>query len=107
MGTISRIGKKLFYFTAFLFIGSCSQDQIAIGENVTLDCVHQNSSGTIPSDLYEMVSIIQTDEYPPFTKELTVCGITLIARDDVSDVFMMRVGQTIGCLLYTSPSPRD
>ena len=53
-------------------------------------------SGTIPINLYEMGSIIQTDEYPPFTKKLTVCGITLIARDDVSDVFMMRVGQTIG-----------
>ena len=37
-----------------------------------------------------MGAIIQTDEYPPFTKELNVCG-TLIARDDVSDVFMMRV----------------
>ena len=92
MGTISKIGKNFFCFTAFLFIGSCSQDQIVIGEKVTLDCVHQNSSGTIPSDLYEMESIIQTDEYPPFTKKLTVCGITLVARDDVSDVFMMRVG---------------
>ena len=96
MGTISKIGKNFFYFTAFLFIGSCSHDQIAIEENVTLDRVHQNSSGTIPSDLYEMGSIIQTDEYPPFTKKLTVCGITLIARDDVSDVFMMKVEQTVG-----------
>ena len=67
-----------------------------VGEKITLDCVHQNSSGTIPSDLYEMESIIQTDEYPPFTKKLSVCGITLVARDDVSDVFMLRVGQTIG-----------
>ena len=95
MGTILKIGKNLFYFTVFLFIGSCSQDQIAIGENITLDCVQQNSSGIIPSYLYEVGSIIQTDKYPPFTKKLIVCGITLIARDDVSDVFMMRVGQTI------------
>ena len=29
-------------------------------------------------------------------KKLSVCGITLVARDDVSDVFMLRVGQTIG-----------
>ncbi len=27
---------------------------------------------------------------------VTVCGITLVVRDDVSDVFMMRIGQTIG-----------
>ena len=96
MGTIFKIVKNLFHFTVFLFIGSCSQDQIVVGEKVTLDCVHQNTSGTIPSNLYEMGSIIQTDVYPPFTKKLTVCGITLIARDDVSDVFMIRVGQTIG-----------
>ena len=92
MGTISKIDYNLFYFIAFLFIGSCSQDQIAIGENVTLDCVHQNASGTIPSNLYQMGAIIQTDEYPPFTKKLTVCGIILISRDAVSDVFMIRVG---------------
>tara|TARA_B100002019_G_scaffold279184_1_gene280783 strand:+ start:188 stop:460 length:273 start_codon:yes stop_codon:yes gene_type:complete len=85
MGTISKIGKIFFYFIASLFIGSCSQDQIAIGENVTLDCVHQNSSGTIPSDLYEMESIIQTDEYPPFTKKLTVCGITLTSLKKETD----------------------
>ena len=96
VGTIFKIDKNLFYLIAFLFIGSCSQDQINLAEKVTLDCVHQYSSGNIPSDLYEMTSIIQTDEYPPFTKKLTVCGITLISRDDVSDVFMMRVGQTIG-----------
>ena len=96
MGTISKIGKNLFYFTAFLFIGSCSQNQIAIGENITLDCVRQNASGAFPGNLYEMGSIIQTDEYPPFTKKLTVCGITLIARNAVSNVFMMKVGQTIG-----------
>ncbi len=95
MGTIFKIGKSLFHLIAFLFIGSCSQDQINFGEEVTLDCVRQNASGTISGNFYEIGSIIQTDEYPPFTKKLTVCGITLIARDDVSDVFMMRVGKTI------------
>ena len=89
MGTISKIGKNLFCFTAFLFIGSCSQDQIVIGEKVTFTGLRSPKFffWTIPSDLYEMGSIIQTDEYPPFTKKLSVCGITLIARDDVSDVF--------------------
>ena len=85
MGTIFKIGKNLFYFTAFLFIGSCSQDQIDIGENVTLDCVHQNASGAIPSNLYEAGAIIQTDEYPPFTKKLTVCGITLTSLKKETD----------------------
>ena len=58
MGTISKIAKNLFCFTAFLFIESCSQDQIVIGEKVTLDCVHQNASGTIPGKLYNIGSII-------------------------------------------------
>ena len=82
-----------------LSIGSCSENQITIGEKVTLDCIHQNASGSVPINLYAMGSIIQTDEYLPFTKKLSVCGITLVARDDVSEVLMMRVGQTI-CELF-------
>ena len=62
---------------AFLFIGSCSQDQINFGEKVTLDCVCQNAFGIIPGNLYGVGSIIKTDEYPPFTKKLTVFGINL------------------------------
>ena len=79
-----------------LIIVSCSQEPNVLGEQVTLDCIHQSASGNIPSNLYIMESITQTDEYPPFIKKLTVCGITLVARDDVSDVFMIRVSQIIG-----------
>jgi len=32
-----------------------------------------------------MESIIQTDEYPPFTKKLTVCGITLTSLKKETD----------------------
>ena len=85
MGTISKIGKNLFYFTAFLFIGSCSQDQINFGEKVTLDCVFQNAFGTIPGNLYNVGSIIKTDKYPPFIKKLTVCGINLTSLKKETD----------------------
>jgi len=78
-----------------LLIVSCTQQHIVLGEKVTLDCIQQSSYGAIPSNLYAMDSIIYTDKYSPFTKKLTVCGITLIAREDVSDIFMMRVGKTI------------
>ena len=81
---------------AMLIIGSCSQEPNILGGKVTLDCINQSDSNNIPSNLYMMESITQTDEYLPFTKKLTVCGITLVARSDVSDVFMMKVGQTIG-----------
>jgi len=52
-------------------------------------------SGEVPSNLYQETDIFQTDEYKPFTKKLTVYGITLIARDDISDDFMQRVAKTI------------
>ncbi len=48
-----------------------------------------------PSNLYSISKIIQTDEYQPFTKKLTVCGITLIGREDISDDFMKNVAVTI------------
>jgi len=48
-----------------------------------------------PEDLYQVADILPTDEYKPFTKKLTACGITLIGRDDISDEFMRRVGRTI------------
>jgi len=51
--------------------------------------------GEIPRDLYQETDIIPTDEYPPFTKRLSVYGITLIGRDDISDDFMRKVAKTI------------
>lgn len=46
-------------------------------------------------DLYQESDVVATDEYGPFTKKLSVYGITLIARDDASDAFMKRVAKTI------------
>ena len=48
-----------------------------------------------PSDLYQESDIVPTDEYKPFTKKLSVYGITLIGRDDISDDFMRKVARTI------------
>jgi hypothetical protein len=42
-----------------------------------------------------MTDIVQTDEYKPFTKKITVCGLTLIGRDNISDEFMTKVARTI------------
>ena len=39
--------------------------------------------------------VIPTDEYPPFNKKLTVCGITLIGNDKITDEFMRKVGRVI------------
>ena len=43
-----------------------------------------------------MKSVIQIDEYSPFTKKLTFSYINLIARNDIYYVFMIRFWQTIG-----------
>ena len=52
-------------------------------------------TGEVPDDLYQESDIVETDEYKPFTKKLTVYGITLIGRDDISDDFMRKVAKTI------------
>jgi hypothetical protein len=51
--------------------------------------------GEVPDDVYEVTDVAATDEYPPFTKELTANGLKLVARDDASDDFMRLVGKTI------------
>ncbi len=75
-------------------ITSCGRD-VVLSNQITLDCVQNQPTGEIPENLYLFDSIQRTSHYPPFTKKLTVCGITLIARDDVSDRFMKNVAQTI------------
>jgi hypothetical protein len=58
-------------------------------------CVLLTPLAEAPDDLYQENDIIPTDEYKPFTKKLSVYGITLIGRDDISDDFMRKVAKTI------------
>ena len=58
-------------------------------------CILIEPIGEVPADLYQNTGVLATDEYAPFTKMLTVDGITLIARDDATDEFMARVATTI------------
>jgi hypothetical protein len=48
--------------------------------------------------------VVPSNEYPPFNKEITVYGYTLVGRDDISDDFMRRVAKTIVEML---PSGED
>ena len=80
----------------FLFIfSSCTSDPVELGDTVILDCVQTEPTGIVPEDLYQVGSVTTTGSYPPFTKKLDVCGITLIAGDDVSNPFMENVALTI------------
>ena len=79
---------------SFIF-SSCRSDSVELGDIVILDCVQTESTGIVPEDLYQVGSITTTGLYPSFTKKLDVCGITLIAGDDVSNPFMENVALTI------------
>jgi hypothetical protein len=58
-------------------------------------CILVSPVGQVPSDLYQESGIVPTDQYKPFTKKLSVYGITLIGRDDISDEFMRKVAKTV------------
>ena len=80
----------------FLFIfSSCISDTVELGDTVTLDCIKTEPTGIVLEDLYQVGSVTSTDSYPPFTKKLDVCGITLIAGDEISNPFMENVALTI------------
>ena len=79
---------------SFIF-SSCTSDPVELGDTVILDCVQTEPTGIVPEYLYQIGSVMITDSYPPFTKKLDVCGITLIAGDDVSNPFMENVALTI------------
>jgi hypothetical protein len=59
------------------------------------DCILLSPAAEAPSDLYQESDVVPTDEYKPFTKKLSVYGIVLIGRDDISDDFMRKVAKTI------------
>ena len=83
--------KKFAWVLFFIILISCDQD-VVLSHQITLDCVQSQPTGHVLEDLYLLDSIQQTSHYLP---KLTVCGIILIASDDVSNLFMNNVAQTI------------
>jgi len=58
-------------------------------------CILMSPAAEAPTDPYQESDIIPTDEFKPFTKKLSVYGITLIGRDDITDEFMRNVAKAI------------
>jgi len=91
-----------------LFLGYCSSetaDSVATDMGKTHyggGCVMLSRTTSAPDDLYMNTGVVATDEYPPFTKKITVYGYTLVAREDITDDFMRRVAKTI-----TETLPKD
>ena len=102
--------RNLFFFLSLIFLASCSNknlsDKVTLSSDIALDCILLSPEGSIPIDLYSIGEIITPDEYLPFTKKLTVCGITLIARDEISNEFMRNVAITIS-EMFTTTSNTD
>jgi len=58
-------------------------------------CILIDPMGAVPDDLYTRTDIIASDTYPPFTKALTVYGLTLVGNASISDPFMQLVADAI------------
>jgi len=78
-----------------LILGSCSSLQVASERKQVGGCILVSPSGKVPSNLYQVGDVVPTDEYKPFTKKLSVYGITLIGRDNITDKFMRNVARTV------------
>lgn len=46
-------------------------------------------------DIYNDTGIIKTNEYRPFTKKMEVYGITFVAKNNITDEFMMKVAKAM------------
>ncbi len=86
--------------TVALFLSFCSSET---PESVVTDvekthyggCVMLSQATSAPGNLYMNTGIVPADEYPPFTKKITVYGFTLVGRDNITDDFMNNVAKTI------------
>ena len=85
----------LVFSLFILFTFSCEAQKSQLHDTHIGGCILRVPSGNPPNDLYSISRIVKTNEYQPFTKKLTVCGITLIGREDISDDFMYNVAATI------------
>lgn len=77
-------------------------EEAAANANLLGGCILTTPIGEVPDDLYTVTEVFPTSELPPFTKKLTVYGLTLVAGDDASDRFIELVARTI-----TEIFPRD
>ena len=83
-----------------LFLSFCSSETTeSVATNVEKThyggCIMLSRVTSAPDALYMNTGITPTDEYPPFTKKITVYGFTLVGNDDITDDFMNNVAKTI------------
>jgi len=77
--------------------------QVVTPESHLGGCILRSPAHDLPADPYLVTDVMPTDEYPPFVKKLSANGLTLVAREDISDDFMRLVGRTIVEMFPRSP----
>ena len=89
----------IFAIFLIIIVYSCSgisePKKIALSSDIAHDCMISIPRDSIPTDLYSIGNIVLSDQFPPFNKSLDVCGIKLIARDNISNEFMINIAETI------------
>ncbi len=96
------------FISLVLLLTYCSSERVDTAQSVENDsvendmekthyggCILLEKSSAAPDDLYMNTGVVQANEYPPFTKKISVYGYTLVGRNDITDDFMQRVAQTI------------
>ena len=74
-----------FQYLFIILIFSCCSKKTDFGDKITLDCIQTEANGIVPEDLYRVGTVLATDLHYYFTKKVDVCGITLIAGDEISN----------------------
>jgi hypothetical protein len=98
---------KIALLSLGIFLFACAEQEQgdpAVADNPAADgesrthlggCILMAPIGDVPDDLYAHGDVVPAQSIAPFTKELTVYGLRLAARDDASDDFMRLVARTI------------
>ncbi len=89
-------------FITFIICSCSDNKEVGLGDEIALDCIQHTPIETKDEELYGPEIVERTSQFLPFTKKLKVCGITLVARNDVSDQFMENIAKTIKEIFITS-----
>ncbi len=87
--------KSILCAVALGLASASSVSQVVTPDSHLGGCILRQPVNDRPADPYLVTDVMLTDEYPPFVKKLSAYGLTLVAREDISDDFMRLVGRTI------------
>ncbi|MEA1973959.1 MAG: hypothetical protein U9N10_00225 [Bacillota bacterium] len=90
----------LFLSMVLLCVGCTTNKNTAVEESELAEthigsAVLKEPVRGVNNNIYIDSGIIQTTEYKPFAKKMVVYGITFVAKDDVSDEFMLKIAKTM------------